>query len=275
MPQVFDSTHTRGTALRIQAMNPSSIRRKRRHCLAPTSIRATFILLSIIPAACTKPAETAPAPAVMPTTSSPNPVLETGDPGSIQPNELKTLLEGVPDTFRKNRSDLDLARDLGIHAWAIEYTGGPLTCWLDIEETGQSTIPARYPGPVGMDFPAKAERGRIMIGLRPGAARGNPSGRSKRILQELGNPVDGIGESFIISGALHSRESSANPRVPKLWAAWNDVAFKELSCKEKVEGDGDVTLLAVEATEKQPPPGALPRKLTYALRAKAVPAPKP
>jgi hypothetical protein len=237
-------------------------------------IRAAFILLSIIPAACSKPADTGPVPVVLPTASSTPQARETGDPASIQPDELKSLLEGVPDTFRKNRSDLELARDLGIHAWAIEYTGGPLNCWMDIEETGQSTIPARYPGPVGMNFPAQAERGRIMIGLRPGAARGNPSGRSQRILQELGYPVDGISESFIISGALHSRESSADPRVPKLWAAWNDVAFKELSRKEKVEGDGDVTLLAVEATENQPPPGAPPRKLTFALRAKAVPPPK-
>jgi hypothetical protein len=52
-----------------------------------------------------------------------------------------------------------------------------------------------------MNLPAQAERGRIMIGLRPGAASGNPSEWSKRILTELGNPVDGISESFIISGA--------------------------------------------------------------------------
>jgi hypothetical protein len=256
-------------------MNPSLIPAKPRRFLAPMPIRAAFIVFSVIPAACSKPADSAPAPAAIPTTSSSTPAPESGDPAIIHPDELKSLLEGVPDTFRKNRSDLELARDLGVHAWAIEYTGGPLNCWLDIEETGQSTMPARHPGPVGMNLPAQTERGRIMIGLRPGAASGNPSGRSRRILQELGNPVDGISESFIISGALYSRESGANPRVPKLWAAWTDVAFKELSRTEKVEGDGEDTLLAVEATEKQPPPGTPPRKLTFCLRAKAVPPPKP
>jgi hypothetical protein len=256
-------------------MNPISIPRQPRSCLSAMSMRAAVIMLSIIPAACNKPADTAPTPTVLPTSSSPTPPIETGDPVAIHPDELKSLLEAIPDTFRKNRSDLELARDLGVHAWAIEYTGGPLNCWLDIEETGQSTMSARFPGPVGFNLPAQTERGRIMIGLRPGAASGNPSERSKRILKELGNPVDGISESFILSGALHSRESSADPRVPKLWAAWNDVTFKELSRTAKVEGDGDVTLLAVEATEKQPPPSTPPRKLTFAIRAKAVPPPKP
>jgi hypothetical protein len=248
---------------------PSVMRYQIRRIAAP----AAFLLLALLPTACTKPPETAPA--VGPTTSSPKPPPESGDPAAIHPDELKSLLEGVPEAFRKNRSDLDLARDLGIHAWAIEYSGGPLNCWLDIEETGQSTMPARFPELAAMNLPAQSERGRIMIGLRPGAARGNSSARSKRMLQELGNPVDGIDEVFIISGALHMRDSTADPPVPKLWAAWNDVAFKELSRTEKVASDGEVTLLSVEATEKQPLSGASPRKLTFAVHARAVPAAKP
>src|SRR5258708_5490926 len=96
-----------------------------RSCLTSIAIRAVLLMLCAIPAGGGKAADSGVTLTVGPTASSAKPALESGDPASIQPDELKTLLDGVPDSFRKNRSDLDLARDLGIHAWAIEYTGGP------------------------------------------------------------------------------------------------------------------------------------------------------
>ena len=39
----------------------------------------------------------------------------------------------------------DLADILGVEAWTCRYSGGPIRCWLEIEETGQETMPRRIP----------------------------------------------------------------------------------------------------------------------------------
>lgn len=38
-----------------------------------------------------------------------------------------------------------LARILGVNVWTARYSGGPIECWLEIEEQGQSTLPKRIP----------------------------------------------------------------------------------------------------------------------------------
>jgi hypothetical protein len=38
-----------------------------------------------------------------------------------------------------------LAQILGVNAWTAKYSGGPIECWLEIEEEGQSTLPKRLP----------------------------------------------------------------------------------------------------------------------------------
>jgi hypothetical protein len=39
-----------------------------------------------------------------------------------------------------------LAQILGVNVWTATYSGGPIECWLEIEEEGQSTMPKRIPG---------------------------------------------------------------------------------------------------------------------------------
>jgi hypothetical protein len=38
-----------------------------------------------------------------------------------------------------------LAQILGVNVWTAKYTGGPIECWLEIKEEGQSTMPRRIP----------------------------------------------------------------------------------------------------------------------------------
>ena len=38
-----------------------------------------------------------------------------------------------------------LARIVGVNVWTARYSGGPIECWLEIEEEGQSTLPKRIP----------------------------------------------------------------------------------------------------------------------------------
>ena len=38
-----------------------------------------------------------------------------------------------------------LARILGVNVWTARFSGGPIECWLEVEEEGQSTLPKRIP----------------------------------------------------------------------------------------------------------------------------------
>jgi hypothetical protein len=38
-----------------------------------------------------------------------------------------------------------LAQIVGVTAWTATYSGGPIECWLEIEEQGQATMPKRIP----------------------------------------------------------------------------------------------------------------------------------
>src|SRR6266542_4265457 len=64
-----------------------------------------------------------------PTTPSESPILETGDPGKIPAKELKGMLKGVPEALRQNQTDVQLARELGIRAWAVDFSEGPIVFW--------------------------------------------------------------------------------------------------------------------------------------------------
>lgn len=38
-----------------------------------------------------------------------------------------------------------LAQILRVNVWTARYSGGPIQCWLEVEEEGQSTMPKRIP----------------------------------------------------------------------------------------------------------------------------------
>jgi hypothetical protein len=59
----------------------------------------------------------------------------------------------------------DLADILRIDAWTFRYSGGPARCWLEIEETGQQTMPRRIPdeGYIAEGVQPPREEGTILL----------------------------------------------------------------------------------------------------------------
>jgi hypothetical protein len=191
-----------------------------------------------------------------------------GDPANAQSEEMKVLLEGVPASVRKGRTEPELAQELGCRTWVVDYAGGPLSCWLEVEEAGQKTCAPRLPGPEGIAWPCQPKEGRIVMCFRPGASQRNPSARSKRIAERLG-PREEVAQLFVLYGAISSKESAADPLQPRWWSAWDDVSLTETRGPAKVPAGKPVALLIVEATEKQPPQGAQPRKVKLSLKAQS------
>jgi hypothetical protein len=72
-----------------------------------------------------------------PGTPPPKPAASNSPPQA--PDAPATRFEPVDLTAE------DLADILGVEAWTIRYSGGPVRCWLEIEETGQETMPRRIP----------------------------------------------------------------------------------------------------------------------------------
>lgn len=197
-----------------------------------------------------------------------DPVREIGDPANVRAEELTALLEDVPASVRQGRTNLELARELGCRAWVVEYSGGPLSSWLEVEETGQKTDEPRHPGPEGMAWwPCQAAEGRIVMCFRPGAARNNPSARSQRIVQRLGLGEE-VAQVFILTGAISGKQLSGAPLNPRWWSGWDDLSLKETRGPAKVPAAEAVALLVLEATEKQPPPGSQPRQVKLTLKAR-------
>jgi hypothetical protein len=210
------------------------------------------------------PASTVRAP------DTPQAASESGNPAQLGPEELKLLLEGLPQSLLPDRADAQLARDLGIRAWVVEYTGGPIAeYWLEIEETGQQTMPKRKPEPPFV-MACKAPTGRLLLGFRPGASKANPSVRSQQLLKRLSEQerYDGIAYEWRFGVIGDSMEHEGGTETtPRLWSGWHDVAIKELSRTATVKQGEAITLLAVEAVD-QPENAAKPRKVKLVLKAK-------
>jgi hypothetical protein len=191
--------------------------------------------------------------------------LPVGDPGNLAESDLKAIVVDVPAGLRKDRTDLQVARELGTAGWVVDYAGGPFACWMDVEETGQNTSPPRLPGEKGIDWLAQAESGQIVFCFRPGASAHNMSARSQRIVALLG-PGESVDQVVSFSGVVSSRKTAGNPLMPLWWSAWDDVSLQESRAASKTIAAGQtVALLIVEASEKNPPAGAQPRKVKLTL----------
>ena len=57
-----------------------------------------------------------------------------------------------------------------ISAWTFKYSGGPIRCWLEIEESGQKTMPARIPEEGFVEERAKPQKdeGKILLWWKRG-----------------------------------------------------------------------------------------------------------
>jgi hypothetical protein len=220
---------------------------------------------------------------------------ESGDPTKLKPVEIRTIwdtlatlahpaddeLKGGDVKIRyPNGLDLymslrqgELAQELGIRAWTVDFVGGPFRCWLEIARDGQKS--KRWqPEQEGIDFICKVKSGRLLCWFLPVASEMSPSERSRRITKllkesnQFGGPIPQVFSLQVIGGPNISRMLAGNPQMPELWSTWNDVSIREVSRAKPGKISGEVTLLEVEAVEKGQAKGAQPRKLKLSLKAK-------
>ena len=52
---------------------------------------------------------------------------------------------GEPEVQMQPLTAQQLAAILGVNVWTAKFSGGPIDCWLEVEEQGQSTMPKRIP----------------------------------------------------------------------------------------------------------------------------------
>jgi len=211
------------------------------------------------------------------------PAQESGDPTKLKPEEMRTIWDvlatiqapGKVQTRFVNGLDLyvslrqaELAQDLGIRAWTVDFEAGPFVCWLEIDQEGKKT--RRMPELPGVNWVSAAEKGRLLLWFLPGVSETNPSERSRQILKRLktadrsASPIPEVFGLQVIGGPNVVWELTDIG----LWSTWNDVSIKEVSRPTPAKVNGEVTLLEIEATEKRPAEGAQPRKLKLTLKAK-------
>ena len=66
-------------------------------------------------------------------------------PSSDNASTAAPLQAESPQLLMQPLTADQLAQILGLNVWTAKYSGGPLECWLEIEEEGQTTMPKRMP----------------------------------------------------------------------------------------------------------------------------------
>ena len=174
------------------------------------------------------------------------------------------LPRDYPAPLRQGMSNEQLARDLELQAWAFDFNGGPLLCWLEFEESGQKTMPAREPAQG--DWECDAKDGRIVFSVGRGA-----SDRMKRIMQKLGKDAHPESVTFNLkfrpaegkSGSFGTSHGSST-----LWYGWpGEKTFVVRADPVITANEGEaVTLLRVECPEPSPANKDMPRKAVLILK---------
>lgn len=225
---------------------------------------------------------------------------QSGDPATLNPNEIRdiwqtlrvTTYDGAKPTGKAADSrfvngldthmslqQVEMFRELGLRGWAIDFSGGPFVCWLEIDETGQHTMPRReplgdQPEIKGAFWTCDAEEGRLLFWFLPGAAANNPSERSRRIMERLeafAPSARAIPEVFglqVVDGSRINHQMYGEPDKPALWSSWSEVSIRELAKAAPAKLSSEVLLLKVEATEVVRDDKVQPRRVQLTLRAK-------
>lgn len=206
-----------------------------------------------------KPVE--PGKAVEPPKDRVRPVALTGeDWKSALPREY-------PAGLRQGMSDEQLAKDLDLQAWAFEFNGGPLYCWLEFEESGQKTVATDLEFgsivPGSWDVP----KGRMVFSVGRGASE-----RMKGITQKVSKDADPGAVTFNLrlrdpaGGKSGSHQSSLGGSP--LWFGWSgEKEFIVRADPIAAAGEGEVlTLLRVECTESNPAKKDMSRRVVLTLK---------
>ena len=192
-------------------------------------------------------------------------------------------------TFRTEYSGLetymairqaDLAHELGMKAWAVDFEGGPLRLWWDVETRNGASVPEHEflrrarSGASGAFLSTHASKGRLIFWYLPGASDEMTSPRAKKLVQLLrdrsGRLSAGIPHAtgmFVLHGP-HSSYAFWQPSAePDLWADWHGVKMEQHVSDSSFKVDGETALLDIEATELNRRDGE-PRYLRMKLMAR-------
>jgi hypothetical protein len=163
-----------------------------------------------------------PAPAVTPT-KPPTPPAPTGAGGTIG----ATAATGA-----------EVAQVLGMDARTFEFSGGPILCWLEVEETGQQTLPKGWADDLKKN-PSQRDKGKVVFAFPDPSLAVNPEAR--------------FALGYVSDGAVQ-RQSAAVPEKGLWLGDWKGGRTIKINGpldgqRFTVERGKDVTLLEVVVEE--------------------------
>ncbi len=202
----------------------------------------------------------------------PKPVEQPKDrvrPVALTEEDWKTALpREYPAALRRGMSDEQLAKDLELQAWAFEFNGGPLYCWLEFEESGQKTVASRLEFSAFVPGSWDIRAGRIVFSVGRAASE-----RMKGIMQKVDKDADPDVVAFNLrahdpaegKSGTHGYSLGGSP----LWFGWSGGEKKWIVRADPIAaaGEGEVfTLVRVECTEPKPAKKDMPRSVVLTLR---------
>jgi hypothetical protein len=173
----------------------------------------------------------------------------------LSKDEIHRLVEHMPQPFREGLSDAELAKELETIAFAFDYKGGPFRLWVEIEETGQETMPKRLPHPQIDDwqFAPDPDEGHVCFALRRGV-----SGRASKLATQAGvkHSTQDVGIYLMYeskkAGQKNAKDNGYNFATGKtnpLWYGWKKYKLDPQYPEVKAKKGEDVTLFVVTAEE--------------------------
>jgi hypothetical protein len=178
-------------------------------------------------------------------------------PRDARPDEVGQALAGLPKNFREGLTgtDAEIARQLGLQAWAYDFTGGPFGAWIDIEEEGQQTAKSPMPKNGTMRLNCDAEAGVLLFWLQPRTTRDMSPELKKRMLADK-PPVPNLFIGLTTNGKPTldlSRYDNPDQPIEPLWFGWK-LATVETDRDVATLKDGqEKVILEIRATEANTP----------------------
>lgn len=172
------------------------------------------------------------------------------------------------DALRDKLSDADLAKELGLFAWAFDVArpAAPFQVWLDIEEgeVGEPALKRRFPQP-GTPELIIAQPGRLVLSIGP-----RYSERMLAIVKEARGKADPALRHVIDLELWHQSADHLASFSKAIGTLWFDMKDKKLTIDTPTVAaiTRDATaLLRIEAIEKPADAKKAPWKVMVTLKA--------
>jgi hypothetical protein len=172
----------------------------------------------------------------------------------LSKDEIHQLVKHMPKPFREGLSDAELAKELETTAFAFDYKGGPIRLWLEIEETGQETMPKRFPAEIDQwQFAPDPDEGHVCFAIRRGCSE-----RAGKLARQAGvkHSTEDVGIYLIYEskrpGQKEAKDNSyhdATGRTNPLWYGWKKYKLDPQYPEVKPKKGEEVSLFVVKAEE--------------------------